>query len=137
MPYIEENDVIPDLPQRFLDEALADGQDVVTFEAIAQRASEAVDGILAARYAVPLDEDSDSFAVAKEAARIFALETLYKRRGYFGDQNPWTEQAKEQREFLRKVASKKAELAPGTPNKKTGVSVIKEDARSNSSSLSA
>lgn len=137
MAYVAEDDVIPDLPAQFLQQALQDGADAVTFELVATRASEAVDALLAARYVVPLDEASDAITVAKEAARIFALETLYKRRGYFGDVNPWTELAKDWRKRLSDIAAKKTELTPGHANKKAGVKVIKETARSNSEGLSA
>lgn len=137
MSYIVENDLLADLPSSFLAEALNDGPDgTVAFSIIGDRASEAVDAILVQRVTVPVGEAEDGYLIAKEAARIFALESIYKRRGAFGDANPWTAAAEYQRNKLRSIVKKEQPFG-NTVNKKPSASAITGTARSHSDSLSA
>jgi len=138
MAYLVENDLLADLPSSFLQQALNDGPDgPISFTVLAERASEKVDAILVQRVSVPVGSDEDGFLIAKEAARVFALETCYRRRGYFGDQNPWTDAAKAQEKKLTAIIEKNQPFAAGAANKKPSVSAITQAARTNSTILSA
>ena len=108
-PYHTRASVVAELPPQFLLEALDDDGDGIEddglYEAVAAAASEAVDAYLAARVPVPLGSPS---ALASQASRVFALESLYARRGYSKDSdppNPWYPRAQELRRRLERIAS--------------------------------
>lgn len=137
MAYIVLADLIADMPQSTIAEALQDGDNPITFEQLATTASEQVDAILVQRVDVPISPSNPGFIIAKQAARIFALETLYGRRGFHDEQNPFTGKAKIQTKKLESIISKETAFTPGAKNKRPSASAITEAAKSNSSRLSS
>lgn len=103
MSYIELADLGSDIPLKFLRQAIHDSAtdgltDAQAFAPVAAKASEDVDALMGDRFTVP-------FVIipplVKRAARIFALEKLYLKRGIAGAANPWSKQAGDLRETLR------------------------------------
>lgn len=135
MAYIIEDDLLADIPSEFLAQALADGTPVA-FSVIADRASDKVDAVLIQRMEVPLPPGHVGLPIAKEAARVFALESLYKRRGYSKENNPWTDDADTQMRKLNSIIKKNEPFALPTTAKKSSTSVVTEKARTHSNSLS-
>lgn len=135
MPYITQADILPDLPTGFLVEALDDDNDGIAdvdiWDAVATRATEAVDSFLSGRYATPFSAPVPP--IAKEAARVFALETLYLRRGYHSDEaNPWRRSATALRNKLIKIGNGDAPLTPTAEKPGGSVSIVSEPAKTSS-----
>jgi phage gp36-like protein len=132
--YLAEADLIPHLPPQFLLQALDDDGDGSAddglLDAILTASSDEVDAILGARFATPF---SPVPALVKTSARIFALETLYRRRGFSGDNNPWEVPAKDLRARLNRIGQGKEPLTPDIERKQSSVSVIVEDAKTHDS----
>lgn len=105
MPYVTRQQLETEIPAPHLVDALDDdsagGEDQDKFDAIAQKASDAVDAFLAARYPTPFAEPAP--AVVKESAFVFAGELIYARRGVSSDQNPFTKRAEEWRSTLKLI----------------------------------
>jgi phage gp36-like protein len=108
-PYHSRESVVAELPPEFLLEALDDDRDGIEdtglYDAVAAAASEAVDAYLGARVPVPLATPS---ALASQASRVFALESLYARRGYSAKSdppNPWHARATDLRARLARIAA--------------------------------
>lgn len=134
MQYVEKVDLHGFLPPQFVVEALddnGDGQvDEDSWAAVQKAAVQEVDGILGQRYKTPFKHPFPS--IVTHAARIFAAEQLYARRGMAGDKNPWTARADEERKKLRLIAEGKAPLGPGFDRAKPSVSVISEPSKTHS-----
>ena len=77
-------------------------EDEGAFEESAAAASTSVDAILSAVHSVPFAAPVPALVV--EAATIFFCESIFARRGIYGDQNPFRSRADELREILRSVA---------------------------------
>ncbi len=122
------------LPAQFVTEALdddRDGQaDAAVWEAVADGAAREVDGFLAMRFSVPFTGDVP--AVVSSASLIFVMETLYDRRGFTGEKNPYSERADAQRKTLRDIGDGKLPLTPTIVKKTPSVSVVTEPARTSS-----
>lgn len=135
MAYIEQSELTGEIPQKFLVEALdddGDGRaDTAEWEKVAASASEAVDALIGSRYAVPLENPP---ALVRRAARIFALEILYGRRGV--EENPWSDQAKQMRRLLEAVGAGKISLDQSLDQARPAVAVITEPGRTTGSTLS-
>lgn len=108
-PYHSRASVAAELPPEFLIEALDDNgdneEDAGLYDEVAAAASEAVDAYLGARTSVPLAAPS---ALAVQASRVFALESLYARRGYSektDPPNPWHARAEALRTRLARIAA--------------------------------
>lgn len=125
MPYVTQAD-LAELPDDFLIEALDDDNDGAAdsgaWDLVAAQAGEAVDAYLGARYEVPLE--SPYPPLAKQAAKVFALEILYERRGQTGDKNPAKTRAEEYRRLLRDIAQGKVPLAPELNREKPSAAAI-------------
>ena len=134
MAYIDITDITSRLPETHLIEALDDDGDGVIdaglWDQVAADAGEMVDGFLGQRFAVPFSDPLP--AVVKFAARIFALEILYERRGMAGDDNPHTSLAKAMRNRLGRIADGEEPLAPGKKKAAGSVATITEPARTSS-----
>jgi phage gp36-like protein len=136
--YLSEADLTPHLPPQFLLQALDDdgdgSADSGVLNSILTASSDEVDSLLGSRYPVPFSAPLP--ALVKTAARVFALETLYRRRGFSGDQNPWETRAKDLRDRLNRIGQGKEPLGPEHERKLPSVSVISEDALTHDSRIS-
>jgi hypothetical protein len=143
MSYVDRSQVEAKLPPQFLLQALDDDgdglEDEGVWDAIAAEADEAVEGFLEGRYAIPFAEGSVP-RIVSNAAKLFALETLYMRRGYSKDTdppNPWAAAATAMRARLARIGAGEEPLHPdtgvgGAPG--DTVVVVTEPSRTTSSS---
>jgi len=141
--YFTRSSVTAKVPPKFLLQALDDDGDGIEddglWDAIAEDACDAVDSFLGGRFAVPFAEGSVP-ALAAEAAKLFALETLYQRRGYERDTeppNPWSNAASAIRARLKRIAAGDEPLMPeggagAVPG--SSVQVVTEESRTTSRS---
>lgn len=138
MPYILQSEIESDLPPQFLLEALDDdndgNEDAGLWDKIEASAAEAIDGVLGQRFTVPFSAPLP--AIVKTAARVFILEKLYARRGTKTEDNPWTSQANKLRTKLDRIADGEEPLTPGAVKTNDSVTVMKEAAKTTSSSES-
>jgi phage gp36-like protein len=132
--YVEQADLVGLIPAPFLVQALdddRDGQaDPAAWSSVQVSACNAVDGHLGSRFEVPFQPPVP--AIVLHAAKIFACEMLYSRRGYHGQQNPFTTQADELRKQLTKIGNGELGLAPDRARVAPSVSIITEPARTTS-----
>jgi phage gp36-like protein len=118
MPYISMADITGMIPRKFLIEGLDDDGDgeaeAATINQVLEQASGMVDALLEGRYATPFSNPLPK--VVCEAAKVFACELIYQRRGTPADQNPWTKQASQYRDpvsgMLTKIAAGTMPLYP-------------------------
>jgi phage gp36-like protein len=134
MPYTTLAEIAAKLPNQFLVEALDDNGDGVpdadVWDQVAASAAAEVDGLLAMRFSTPFASPP---AVVRHAALIFALETLYDRRGYSGDEkNPYASRARDERDKLRDIGAGKLPLTPVHQKPTQSVAVVSEPARTSS-----
>jgi len=129
--YVELSQIEGRLPRKHLLEALDDDDDGVidqtAWELVQADVSLAIEGPLSARFGVPFAAPFPP-AVAL-AARIFALEMLYIRRGTPKDQNPWTEHANAAREKLDKVGAGELSLQAAAREIEASVAAVTEPSR--------
>lgn len=111
MPYVTQAQLETEIPAPHLADAVDDdaegGADQDKLDAILQKASDAVDGFIAALYQVPFGEPAPS--ACREAAFCFAGELIYARRGAKSDDNPFTKRAEAWRKKLEAIG--KGEMA--------------------------
>jgi hypothetical protein len=104
MPYVLLSDLPADIPPDFLTQALDDDgdgvQDPGLWDLIAQQVSDAIDGDIGVRYAVPLVPNLGRYPLTNgfppvivNAGRTLAAEKLYGRRGTADQRNPWASRA--------------------------------------------
>jgi phage gp36-like protein len=135
MAYVELNDIISKLPMNFIIEALDDDGDGVVdddvWSAIANDIDDEIDGYLGTRYTVPF---SPVPRIIYSMARVFALDALYRRRGFFTQEhNPYHDLAIEERKTLKRLAMGEEQLFPGSnTTKRQSVIVISEPSRTHS-----
>lgn len=131
MPYVQQADVSVDIPPSFIVEALDDDGDGVAdvglWDQVAAAASTAVDSRLGQRYATPFLQNVP--AIVTEAARIFASEMLYNRRGVPKDKNPFAGPANEMRSKLDLIGEGKEPLTPQIQRQAPSASAITERSR--------
>lgn len=135
MSYTTLAEISAKLPHRFLVEALDDNGDEMidteVWDQVAAAAASEVDGLLAMRFSTPFAEPAP--AVVRHASLIFALETLYDRRGYSGDEkNPYASRARAERDKLRDIGAGKLPLTPVHQKPTKSVAVVTEPARTSS-----
>lgn len=87
----------------------------------------AVDAVLGLRFSVPFTAPLPP--IVGEAAKVFACEMCYQRRGVGADTNPWTTQANTLRSTLEKIASGKLPLAPTIQRQQPSGTLISEPSR--------
>jgi phage gp36-like protein len=117
MPYINLCDITSLIPGPFLVQALDDSDppqsppaaDPRVLNQVLQDASNAVDEIVGGRYATPFNNPIP--AAVHSAAKFFAIEAIYKRRGK-GDGNPFAKDADAARAQLAKIAAGELPLDP-------------------------
>lgn len=126
MAYITQADLYGELPQAIVTDALDDDRDGAADSAVAtlvcDGASEQVDGYLGVRYAVPLATPP---ALVLRAAKVFALETLYRRREI--KDFPLAGEAKQLRERLQLIATGELPLDAGTAQVSSPGALIASD----------
>lgn len=125
------------LPAQHILEALDDDNDGAeddgVWDTIAAAAQEGVDGLLSGRFAVPFSAPVP--ALVLQAAKIFAAEIIYQRRGVEADKNPWTSQAKALRLRLTELGDSNAPAPTDFPGvAKAAAVIIGETARTFSGS---
>lgn len=134
MPYITKADIAAKIPHQHLVEALDDDNDGQVdpgkMDEVLADASDAVDAILGQRFAVPFEKPTKLII---QAAKYFCLETLFERRGYFGENNPFTTRANSLRSKLTKIADGQQPLAPDKNRAKPSVSAITAPSKVHSS----
>jgi phage gp36-like protein len=134
--YVQMSDVNGRIPAPFLLEALDDNQDgvvdVEVWQAIQADVQAAIDGKLGQRYPVPFLAPLP--AIVSDAARLFACELLYKRRGSADKVNPWFEEADKMRAKLDLIGAGKQPLTPELQRQKPSVSVVGERSKTTSAS---
>lgn len=119
-----------EIPPDFIIEALDDdndtNEDAGLWELVVDEACGAVDAYLSRRFTTPLTGSIPR--IVTEAAKIFAGEILYNRRGVRGSENPFTRRAESMRDLLEKIASGEVGLGPGQSNARPPISIISERA---------
>jgi len=117
------------IPPVFLIEALdddADGhEDSGLYDELAAAANAACDEFLARRYPVPMTPVP---AMVSNAAKIFAAEMIYQRRGLYGDKNPFTNRADAHRVTLENIATGKVTFGAAAAPTASPISIITESA---------
>lgn len=121
-PYLTMADLTGLIPGKFLIEALDDDGDGAADSAVLAQviadASSLVDGIVGGPFSNPLP------AKVVNAAKYFAVEVLYKRRGK-EESNPYKKDADAARSDLADVANGKAVLVPSiTPGRPSITAII-------------
>lgn len=137
MSYFTKSDITIELPTEFLTEGLddnADGaEDPGLWDALVASASRRVDSRLGQRYHVPFTGTIP--ALVKEAAIIFALDILYRRRGYGTEEsNPWMTASIAMEKKLTRIGNDEEPLTPTKQEARPSVSAITEPARTTSHS---
>lgn len=131
MAYVEQTDIEALIPSDFLTQSLDDDSDGVADSGVWDKVVEAVgdeiDGALGQKYAVPFGEPCPS--VVKAAAKVLALWSLYQRRGFAGERNPWEAEAKRLRDKLDRIGRGEDALTPDNLGKMPGGVVIAEDSK--------
>lgn len=114
------------IPPKHLREALDDDADGVAdaglLEEIIRAAGTRVDAALGQRYAVPFSDPLP--AIVSHAAKVFVLESLYRRRGLADENNPWVAQASALDKQLMAIGKGEAPLTPDIIKKRPPASVI-------------
>ncbi|HEY8898873.1 MAG TPA: phage protein Gp36 family protein [Chthoniobacterales bacterium] len=138
MPYLTLDNLRGAIPAAHLLEALDDdndgAEDAGIFDLVAAQAGEQIDGLLSARFTVPFAAPLPS--LVSLAARTFACELIYKRRGVEDDKNPWAAQANALRKQLQAIGSNLSPAPTDFPTvAKLGAVIIAEPSRTASRSL--
>lgn len=105
MAYVEQSDLVGMLDDEDLLKALDDDGDLepdaAVWAGIVALVGDAIDGRIGGRYSVPLSGTLP--AAIRLAARVFAAEALYARRGMTDAANPWKTQGDEMRARLERI----------------------------------
>lgn len=121
------------IPPAFVLEALDDDgdatEDTGVFDTVVDTAGDEIEGYLEGRYALPL---ATVPTLLKNAGLIFTCESLYERRGYVSENNPWHGRANRMRDQLEAIRDGDAALDVDIDEGNTQISVITEPARTHS-----
>jgi len=128
--YVTQAQVETNIPPDYLRQACDDDGDGVAdagvLAAILEQASKDADAPLAAQYDTPFAVVP---ALVAKAARVFACELVYARRGAHGDANPWTKQADALRTQLERIGQGKEPLDAAQPGNAGSVAIVTEPSR--------
>ena len=117
MAYITQMELTDKMPLGDIVQACTDKSNQQSpeevWEAICTGVAEDIDGLLAPRYSHPFP--APIHPRLKTAARWMTLESLYLRRGLYGEANPATSKADAERKALREIGSGKILLDATTP----------------------
>ena len=131
MFYVTMADLTGMIPGPFLIQALDDDSDgaadPAAWNSVAKDASDAVDGVLGGRFTVPFSNPLPAVVIA--AAKLFAAEQIYARRGKSAQENPFTKQATEMRAKLEEIAKGEQALAPTVNRAKPSATAITETSK--------
>lgn len=131
MAYITQSDIEALIPPAFIVQALDDdgdgSADSGAWNKVYAAVVRQIHGPLAQRYTVPFTGTLPG--AVEDAAQVFACEALYMRRGYHGDENPWTARADAMREKLDKIGAGEIPLSPDHQAKDSAVSAITETSK--------
>jgi hypothetical protein len=140
MAYVQESDLLGDISQEFLTQALQDtcngSQNATTWAQLAASVGIDIDAYIGLRYALPLVPNAQLYPntygyppVICSAAKTFSLEKLYKRRGIGDDKNPWAGQASQTRTLLKAISLGQSPLAPELNRKDPTASIVTQPMR--------
>lgn len=119
--YATRSDLDAIIPPQFIIQALddnADGaEDDGLFAKISDAADRAVNAYLSGRYRTPFAAPVPDLVA--EAAKIFIAESLYARRGFESDRNPYTSRANGLRKQLENIGNGNGSLG-GIPENSSG-----------------
>lgn len=128
MSYVTQSRIQTVIPAPHLNDALDDDRDGMAdsgvLDEIIAAASQAVDALLAPRYAVPFEDPAP--ALVAEGAFIFACELIYDRR-QITDKNPFKERADKLRTRLDGIGKGEGELDAALPHAVIPGAAITED----------
>lgn len=135
MPYVQQADIVVDIPPDFLTQALDDNGDGVAdtglWDQIAQLVSDEIDAQIGVRYQVPLVPNTGTYPLTNgfppivvNAARVLACEKLYGRRSIGEGRNPWTSRANATRTQLAAIGAGNFPLDPAENRKDPSASVV-------------
>jgi hypothetical protein len=135
MPYVLLSDLPADIPPDFLTQALDDDgdgvQDPGLWDLIAQQVSDAIDGDIGVRFAVPLVPNLGRYPLTNgfppvivNAGRTLAAEKLYGRRGTADQRNPWASRANAVRSQLELIGKGKLPLDPNDQRADPSASIV-------------
>jgi hypothetical protein len=115
MAYCTRDEVEALIPTERLAEALRDpvtkAEKTGLMVAIMDSASLAVDAMIGGKLTTPLTSPYPS--LARRAAIVLSLESIWKRIGVSGSSNPWNSEADALRDMLKEVGSGTKVLQPG------------------------
>lgn len=128
MAYVVLADLQGRIPSEYLTEGLDDAGtgEADAMDAVVDDADRAVNAILGLRFTVPFESPYPPIVI--EAARTFACELIYRRRGVSDEQNPWVKTASDLRSMLAKIAGGTLPLSPTIARTKPSATLIKEAA---------
>jgi phage gp36-like protein len=119
--YASRSDLEAIIPPHFIVQALDDDADGVEddglFQKVSDAADRAVNAYLSGRYTTPFGAPFPDLVA--EAAKIFVAESLYARRGYESDRNPYTARANGLRKQLESIGNGNGSLG-GIPDHSSG-----------------
>lgn len=128
MGYVALDDLRGRIPPQYLTEGLDDAASgaAEAWEAVLDDAEHTVNAILGLRYTVPFTAPYPPIVV--DAARTFACDAVYRRRGVPDEQNPYAALAAESRRTLRAIAEGKLPLAPEISRARPSGTLVSEPA---------
>ncbi|PTY03900.1 hypothetical protein DB346_02990 [Verrucomicrobia bacterium LW23] len=136
MPYITQSDMEGMIPADYLLQGVDDNRDGAgdagAWDKVYISAEERVHTPLNQRYTVPI-AISPVPDILKRAAKVFAAELLYLRRGFAGDQNPWTKQAEKLDEKLSAIGRGEEPLVPEVKRELPSGGIIAQPSKTYSS----
>jgi hypothetical protein len=114
--YVEYSDLQGMIPAQFLLQALDDAGtgNPDAWDTVQSQACEAVDALLCGRYDTPFQPDPNGNypAIVTMAAKNFAAELCYNRRGRIEDSNPYRSAADTFRKQLTRIGAGQMPLTP-------------------------
>ena len=132
--YCTRADLEAVIPPQFITQALDDNgdgtEDEGLFDTICDAIDATIDGYLSGRFATPFSAPVPP--LVRDAARVFVSESLYQRRGYASDANPYTARANQLRKQLENIGNGNGSLGGVPTTGTTGrppISIVTEPSR--------
>jgi hypothetical protein len=135
MDYITQEDLTGDMPYETIQQALHDGETGVrtpeqVWASVMTKVNQRIHGALRPRFTPPYGDTDGILDAVKDAALIFALETLFNRRPYL-QENPYATQSKEALRNLREMGQSRVKgPADSAAPRRQSVTVFSETASS-------
>lgn len=137
MSYLTLAQMAAEMPADFIAQALDDegeGDAAViadTFDTVQEAVSDKIHSYLSQRFETPFVDPVPP--MVKQAARVFTGDMLYRRRGFKGDDNPFSEEEEKFCKLLSEIGAGERPLLAGKKQKTESVSTVTEAARTTSS----